>query len=84
MQAEDLILDESREGEVVKQVGKVFPDISISILAQTFIIKAVNLGNLARFVVSSEDCYALRIANFERDKKSHRFDGEVASINVVT
>ena len=47
MEAEYLIIDESGKREVVKEVGEVFPDVGIAILAQAFIVKPIDLCNLA-------------------------------------
>lgn len=33
VKTEDLIIDKSGEGEVIEEVGKVFPNISVSIFA---------------------------------------------------
>lgn len=68
VQAEDLIVNQSSEWEVVKQVGKIFPDVCISIFAKAFIVESVDLGDLAGLVVSTEDCDTLRISNFESNK----------------
>lgn len=67
METEDLILDERSKGEVVKEVGKVFPDIGIAVFSQTFVVKPIHLCDLARLMVSSEDGDALGVANLEAD-----------------
>ena len=43
MQAEDLTVHQGGQRKVVKQVGEILPHIGIAVLAQTFIIKPVNL-----------------------------------------
>jgi hypothetical protein len=83
MQAEDLILNESGQWKIVKKICEVFPDICIAILAQALVVKAVNLGNLARFVVTTEDGYAGRVSNFEGNEEGDSLDGEISTINVV-
>lgn len=47
-----LVINEGSEGEVVKQIGKEPPHISVSIFPQTLVIEAVHLRDLSRFVVS--------------------------------
>ena len=37
------ILKNTCEGQVIKKVGKVFPDISVSIFAQALVVKSVHL-----------------------------------------
>ena len=68
MKAEDLVVNERGEGEVVEEVGEVFPDVCVSVLPKALIVETVDLGDLARFVVASEDCNTLGIADFESDK----------------
>lgn len=84
MQTEDLVVDESGQGEVVEQVGEVFPHVCVSVLSETFIVEAVDLGNLTRLVVSAEDGDALRVADLEGDEEGDSLDGEVASVDIVT
>ena len=43
MQAEDLTVHQGGQWKVVEQVGEILPHIGIAVLAQTFIIKPVNL-----------------------------------------
>lgn len=83
VQAEDLIIDQGSKREVVEEVCEVLPDIRIAILSQAFVIEAVDLGNLARLVVTSKDCDALGVSDLKRNKKCYCFDGEVATIDVV-
>ena len=47
VQTEDLVVDESGQGEVVKEIGEGFPDVGIAIFAQAFIVKPIDLGDLA-------------------------------------
>lgn len=55
VQAEDLVVNEGGKGEVVEEVGKVFPDIGVAVFSQAFIVKPINLGDLTAFVVTAED-----------------------------
>ena len=43
MQTEDLAVHQGGERKVVKQVGKIFPDIGIAILPQAFVIEPIHL-----------------------------------------
>ena len=46
MEAEDFIFNNSSERKQVKKVSEVFPNISIAVFPQAFIIKTVHLRNL--------------------------------------
>lgn len=56
VEAEDLVVDEGGKGEVIKKVGKVLPHIGVAVLAQAFVVKAVNLSDLARLVIAAQNC----------------------------
>ena len=46
VQAEDIVLDDGRERQVIEQRGELLPDFRISILAEALIIEAVHLSDL--------------------------------------
>jgi hypothetical protein len=83
MKAKDLIFDQGREGEVVEEIGKILPNVCIAVLAQAFVVEAVDLSNLTRLVVTAKDGYSLRIANLESYKQGDGFDRKVATVNIV-
>lgn len=84
MQTKDLVLNESCEGEVVEEVGEVFPHVGVAVFAQALVVEAVHLGDLAGFVVSTEDGNTLRVADLQADQESHCLDRIVASVDIVT
>lgn len=43
----------------------MLPHGRISVLAKTLVVEAVDLSDLARLVVSAEDCYSLAVSNLE-------------------
>ena len=61
MEAENLVVDKSRQRKIVKEVCERLPDISVTVFAQTFVVETIDLGDLAGFVVASQDCDTLRI-----------------------
>ena len=83
VQAEDLVVDERRQGQVVEEVGEEFPHVRVAVFAQALVVEAVDLRDLARLVVAAQDGDALGVADFERDEEGHRLDGEVAAVDVV-
>lgn len=55
VQAEDLVVNESGKGEVVEEVGEVFPHIGVAVFSQAFVVKTIDLSDLTAFVVTTED-----------------------------
>lgn len=84
VETEDLIVDKGGKGEVVEEVGEVFPYIGIAILSKALIIEAVDLSDLAGFVVATENGDALGVSNFESNEKSDSLNGVVSSIDIIT
>jgi hypothetical protein len=74
MQAEDLILNDSGQGQVIKQVSKEFPDVCVAVLAHALVVEAVNLGDLAALVVSSEDGESISVAHLQTHEQGHSLD----------
>lgn len=83
VETEDLVLDQCRQGEVVEEIGEVFPDGGVAVFAQAFVVETVDLGDLTGFVVAAQDGDAVWVADFEGDEESYGFDGEVAAVDVV-
>lgn len=52
----------------------MLPDVRVSVFAEAFVVESVDLGDLAGFVISSEDGNALRVAYFEGNKEGDGFD----------
>jgi len=65
MQAEDLVLYNCSEGEVIKEFSEVFPHVGISVFPQAFIVETIDLSNLSAFVISTQNGESVFIADFE-------------------
>lgn len=81
--AEDLVGDDDREGQVVEHVGEVVPDGGGAVFASAFGVEAVGLGDAAGFVVAPDQGDAGGVAEFEADEEGDGFDGEEAAVNVI-
>ena len=49
VQAEDLVVDQGGEREVVEQVGEELPHVGVAVLPQALVVEAVDLRDLAGF-----------------------------------
>lgn len=65
MHAHDLIVDEGHEGQKVEDIREVLPDIQGPILPEALVVKTIDLGDLARLVVASQEHDPGWIAHFE-------------------
>lgn len=84
MQAENLVLNDRSQRQVVKKVSKEFPNICVSILSHALVVEAIDLGDLARFMVTPQNADSIRVANLEANEQRHRLHRVVASVHVVT
>ena len=84
VKAEDLILNEGGEREEIEEVGEIFPDIGVAVFSEAFVIKSVDLCDLAGLVVSSKDGDTLGVTDLKANKESDCFDGVVTAVDVVT
>lgn len=84
VQTEDLVFNESSEGEVIEEVGEVLPHVGVAILAEALVVEAVNLGDLAGFVVATENGDTLRIADLQANQKGYSLDGVIATVDIIT
>lgn len=74
MEAEDLVFNQGGQGEVVEEVGENLPHVGVAVFAEALVVEAVNLCDLARLVVASQDGDALGVADLEGDEERHGLD----------
>ena len=55
MDAEYLSFDNGSDSKVIKYFCAVLPGVSITILSDSFIVKAVNCSNLSSLVITSKE-----------------------------
>lgn len=84
MQAEYLSINKGGEGQIVEQISEVFPHVGVAVFAQTFIVEAINLGDLTGFVVAAKNGDSLTVAHLECDKQRNCFHRVIAAIDIVT
>lgn len=71
----DLVLDQGREGQVVKEVCEELPDVGVSIFAEALVVEPVDLGDLARLVVAAKNRHAVPVTKLGRDEKRDSLNG---------
>ena len=65
METEDLIFDDSSQGQIVEELCELFPDVRVPVFPQALIIEAIYLGDLSTLVVSSEDSESVLVADLQ-------------------
>jgi hypothetical protein len=81
--AEDLAVDDGAEGEVVKDVAAVAPDVCAPVLALALVVEAVDLGDLPRLMVAADEGDAIRVADLEQEQEEKRLDRVEAPVDKV-
>ena len=84
MKAKYAIGDDCSHWQVVEGVSEVLPNVCVAVFSEAFIIEAIHLSNLSTFMVTSQNCQSVFIANFKTDKQCYSFDRIIASVHIVT
>ena len=84
MQTEDLVLNYRCEGQVVEQICEVLPDVRVAIFAEALIVETIDLSDLSRLVIASENCDAVLKAHFQANEKCHSLDRVISTIDVIS
>lgn len=79
MQAEDLPVDERRQRQVVEQVREELPNVRVAVLSQALVVEAVDLSDLSRFVVASQDRDSFSVPNLRGTRECCRVALEIHS-----
>lgn len=61
MDTKDLPLNDCSQGEVIKGIVEIMPNIVIAIFFCDFVIEAVDIGDVTGLMVTSHKNYSLRI-----------------------
>lgn len=73
-----LVIHQRGEGQIVKQICEVLPNVGISIFPEALVVEAIHLRNLSALVVSSENCDSFTKPYLQRKsiKKQRIISGE--------
>ena len=65
VQTKDTIVNQRGEGEIIEEVRKEFPHIGRPVFADAFVVEAIYLRDLTRFVIAPEDVHTLGVSDFQ-------------------
>ena len=68
VQTEDLVFDHSAQGQVIEEVGQELPHIRVPVLAHALVVEAVNLSDLAAFMVPSQNGDSVLIPHLQANQ----------------
>lgn len=83
MDAEDAIVDDGGQREVIEDVSAVSPNIERAVLPQAFIVKSVDLGDLPALVVSPDQRDQVGIADFIGEEQQKGLDAVEAPVHEI-
>lgn len=67
MNSQDSAVHYSCQGQVVEYFTAVSPYVAIAVLAHAFVIEAVDLCDLTRLVVASNQGDSIRVSDFQQE-----------------
>ena len=74
METEDLIFDDSSQGQIIEELCELFPDVRVPVFPQALIVETIYLGDLSTLVVSSEYSESVLVANLQSNKQGYSLD----------
>lgn len=81
--AEDVIVDNHAQRQVVEHVGKVMPYVCVAILATALSIESVALCDAPRFVVAPDQMHTRRVSKLEAHEQRYCLDREQAAVYII-
>lgn len=84
MYAENSVLDQSSQSEVVEDISAVSPHTGRGVLPSAFVVESIYLGDLSGLMVASNQCHSIRVSDFQGKEKQKCFDRVVSSVDKVS
>jgi len=81
--APNLAVNEGGDAQAVKDIATELPRIPVPVLSLALIVKAINLCDLATFVISAQKNNVLRVLGLEEEQERPRLNRIVAPVNVI-
>lgn len=69
--------------QVIEDLTATLPNVGVAILALTFVVEAVNLGDLSTFVVSSEQRDTGRMSRLQCHQQGEGLQAKVSTIHEI-
>ena len=83
MDAEHPPVNYRSQAEIIKHVAAVPPDIARTVLAHALVVESIDLSDLTRLVVPSDEGDAVRVADLEEEQEEECLDGVEATVDKV-
>ena len=83
MHAEHPSIHDRPQGQVIKDLTSPPPYVATAVLPLALVIESINLGDLSRLVVPSDESHAFRVSDFQCQEKEEGFDTVEAPVNKV-
>jgi len=84
MDTEDLAFNDGSDTKVIEDFGAVLPGVDVTILAHSLFVEAVDGGDTAGLVVTSEEGDAVGPLELEAEKELEGLNGVIAAIDEIT
>ena len=65
MKSEYFIFHDCCDRQIIKNVSEVLPNIRTAVFSMAFIVKSVDLGDLSRFMVPSQNGQSVSVPDFK-------------------
>ena len=83
MNAEDPAIHDRAQGEIIKDLATPPPNVRTRVLSLTLVVKAINLSDLTRLMVSTDERDAFGVTNFESEQEEECFYRVETSIDEI-
>jgi hypothetical protein len=84
MNAENSPINHSSQTQMIKDLATIPPDVDTPVFPLTLVVKTVNLSDMSRFMIATDEGDAVRVSDFEDEQEEECFDRVEATVDKVT
>ena len=84
MHTKHTTIHDRSESEIIKHFTAPSPYVAASVLPLTFIVEPINLCDLLRLVITTNERYSIWVPDFESQEKQERLYAVKTAIDKVT